>query len=666
MQVNINRAIKSIKEDIRFYQPLYEGIVNSFQANANEVKIKLNLEDDYVIGYSIEDNGEGFTNDNLKSYLELWSEHKIEKGALGSGRILCLKVFDNILTKSQTIDSIDKKGNKELAHYIEMDFHRDFKDNTIDDIGVKQQPSDKSFTITKFENINDTYIPLYEKDKEVFDLDKIKESIFRKLLPMFIRFNKEKKDFSIIVDEIKWLDKNNLQKKFKEHKFEEKSFIISKDLAIYNKGNEDLKDEQKFEFTLFYRIKKDKSEELEQFYGASDRYISSFTKGVKLESLPKGYSGIFCLTSCYLDKRVKDSRNRFDINENNPSQETPIVFTEIKNELKKILNQVLLEKFPKTEEEFKERKELAVEKFPHLSRYIKKIDSLTMSESDILKQAEKEFIAETKLVRKEVEKFTEKIKKDKNNFDEKAYQEITRHFTLVGREQLADYIGYRQTIIDMLIEIYVETAQEKSRFNEKDIHDLFFPQGNTSSTSFYYANNIWIFDDKFMSYNYSASDKTIARIVSDVEKRDSSNIPKSHKSKEPDLIMFYSSPESEWKDVLLIEFKRLNSTLDDKEKAVNQLNRYPKYIRDNVDKVRSIFTYTIIDIDDEFIESLTEIDNFIENAFGDKDNKVSAYYKYNSKVKAHINVVSFLQVLEDANKRNKVFLDILKQNFKAQ
>jgi general stress protein 26 len=79
--------------------------------------------------------------------------------------------------------------------------------------------------------------------------------------------------------------------------------------------------------------------------------------------------------------------------------------------------------------------------------------------------------------------------------------------------------------------------------------------------------------------------------------------------------------------------------------------------------VRTIFTYTVIDIDDEFIESLTEIDTFIENAFGNSDNKVSAYYKYNSKVKAHINVVSFSQVLEDANKRNRVFLDILKQNF---
>ena len=665
MQVNINRAIKTIG-NVGFYQPLYEGIVNSFQAGANNLKINFILKKDYVIGYKIEDDGEGYTNDNIKSYLELWSEHKIKQGALGSGRILCLKIFDHIITESQTIDSYDEKGNKELAHYITMDFNRNFTANTIEDIYSKEQASEKSFTTTEYKDINDEYIETYEKEKEPFKVEKVCDDIFSELLPMFISFNREEKNFTITIDGKIWLDKNNLQEYFQKQKFEEKSFEIKEDLSRYNKGNEDLKDEHNYKFTLFYRIIKDDKNELKQFYGASGRKVHDFKKGVQLDTLPNGWSGIFCLTSSYFDEngRVKDSRKEFHMHETNPSKNAPIVFTKIKNKLKKLLNEVLLEKFPETEKEFLDRKKLAVEKFPHLSRYIKKNDSLTMSESKMLEQAEKEFLAETKSVRKDVIKFTEKVKQGKN-FDEKAYQEITRHFTQVGREQLADYIGYRQTIIDMLIEIYKETSEEKSRFNEKDIHDLFFPQGETSNTSFYYANNIWIFDDKFMSYNYSASDKTIAKIVSDVEKKDSSTIPKTHKNKEPDLVMFYSNPKSEWKDVLLIEFKRLNSTLDDKEKAINQLNRYPKYIRDNIDKIRSIFTYTIIDIDDEFVESLKDIHGFTENAFGDKDNKTSAYYKYNPNVKAHINVVSFSQVLEDANKRNKVFLDILIQNFKA-
>ena len=659
MKVNIERAIKSITETIDYYQPLYESIVNAYQADASNIKIKFLTKDDYVIGYSVEDDGEGFTNKNIDSYLELWSDYNIKKGALGSGRILCLKVFDNIIINSQTKDTKTDLGQK-----VKINFNRHFKFNTIEEIAPIKSSSNKSFTITEFKNINEDYLALYEKEKESFNLDKIQENIFIRLLPMFIKFNNEKKDFSIMIDTTRWLDKNNLEKQFQEHKFEKDSFTITKDLAIYNKGDEDLKDEQNFNFTLLYRIKEDKNENIEQFYGASDRFIHNFTKGVRLDSLPKGQGGIFCLTSPYLDKRVKDSRNKFNIHETNPSKESPVVFTEIKDELKKLLNKILLNKFPETKKEFSDRKKLAVEKFPHLSRYIKKIDSLTMSESDMLAQAEKEFISETKKVRKEVENFTKKVKSGKN-FNEKAYKEITQHFTQVGREQLADYIGYRQTIINMLMEIYIETAEEKSRFDEKDIHNLFMPQYTKSATSFHYANNVWIFDDKFMSYNYSASEPIVAQIVSDVTGKPKEEILEHQRNKKLDLIMLYSNPDSEWKDVLLVEFKRLNCSIDDKEKAINQLNRYPKYIIDNIENVRSVHAYTIIDIDLEFIESLKEIHGFTENAFGDKDQQVSAYYKYNPNVKAHINVVSFSQVLEDANKRNKVFLDILIQNFKA-
>lgn|GEM_PF-836882 len=664
MQVNIKRAIKTIG-DVGFYQPLYESIVNSFQADASNVDITFHVQDNYVIGYSIKDDGEGFTNENIESYLELWSEHKIEQGALGSGRILCLKVFDHILTESQTIDSYDKQGNKELAHCVAMDFHRNFSANSLEDIGAVKKESKERYTVTTFKDINDEYKSSYEKEKESFDLKKIQDDIFIKLLPMFIRFNRENKHFSITINGADWLNTKNIQKNFNDNQFKNKSFTISKDLAIYNIDNEDLKDERNYEFKLYYRIIKDENEILEQFYGASDRYIKKFTKGVKLDKLPKGYGGIFCLASSYLDNNVKDSRSEFNINENNPSKDTPITFTEIKTKTNELLNEILLEEFPNTKEEFSARKELAVEKFPHLFRYIKKMDHLTMSESDILQQAEKEFLAETKQVRKDVEKFTEKIKKDKN-FDEKAYQEITRHFTQVGQEQLADYIGYRQTIIDMLLEIHDETTKNGKRFDESDIHNLFMPQYQTSNTSFHYANNVWIFDDKFMSYNYSASDKTIAKIVSDTTGKPQKEVLKYQRDKKSDLVMLYSNPENEYKDVLIIEFKRLNDGIDGKEKALTQLKKYPFYIRENIENVRSIFAYSIIDIDEEFETTLTKIEGFHKNAFGDKENKVSAYYRYNEEVQAHINVVSFLQVLEDASKRNKVFLDILIQNFKSE
>jgi hypothetical protein len=198
---------------------------------------------------------------------------------------------------------------------------------------------------------------------------------------------------------------------------------------------------------------------------------------------------------------------------------------------------------------------------------------------------------------------------------------------------------------------------------ESDIHNLFMPQYTTSNDDNKYANNVWIFDDKFMNYNYAASDVTIKKIANDVNRAETV-VSGTGQNDKPDLIMFYSDKPDGYKDVLLIEFKRLGVTTSEKEKAINQLNKYPMYIKDHVDNIGNIYTYAIIDFDDEFIRILKGANGFVDNAFGNAENKISAYYKYNPNVKAHINVVSFLQVLNDANKRNKAFLDILINKFK--
>jgi len=656
MFVNIKRAIKNI-EKVGFFQPLYEAIVNSFQAKADTIKIHFDTdEENYIVSYTIRDNGEGFTDENLESYLTLWSDLKADIGGLGSGRLLCLKVFDNIHIESQT------------NHYkVEFDFNQNFDISAIDNFNKIDNKSDETYTITKFEKINEDFI--LENGKFFLNLDEIKESIFIKLMPMFIRFKEENKQFKIYIDDSEWLNDKSLQTQFDDLNFETKEFIIKKDLSKFDK-NQDIENIIKYNFKLYYRIqktKKGKKDELIQFYGASDRYITSFPSGVKIEKLEKGWSGIFCLTSKYFEEgRVADSRNKFIIglgDNNSASKKNPITFPEINNELSKVLEEILKNKFPNIENRAKDIRKGIVDKFPHLLRYVKKIDGLTLSESQIQKKAEELFLKETKKTREEVENFTKNLKEGKTKFDEKKFEEITNHFTQTGVEQLADYIGYRQTIIEMLLEIYNDSINHKIKINEKDIHNLFMPMGRTNSDLSFHANNIWIFDDKFMSYTYAASDKTIAKIVSDVTGKDIKEIEEYQKNKEPDLVIFYSDEEDSYKDVLLIEFKKLNGTIDDKEKAINQINRYPRYIRENINNIRSIYTYTILDIDKELADGLTMEHGFQENAFGDKDNKISAYYKYNSKVNAHINVLSFSQLIQDSSKRNKIFLDILKQNF---
>ncbi|MFW2580421.1 ATP-binding protein [Aliarcobacter butzleri] len=667
MKVNIERAIKSITEHIDFYQPLYESIVNSFQAKATKVEINFELNGNYVIGYSIKDNGIGFTTANIDSFLELWSEYKIKQFALGSGRILCLKVFDNMIIESQT-----KNINLEDGFKVNINFTKKFRANSIQDVDSGNFEEIKRFknnsniqeTITTFKNINKDY--KIKKDSNLYDINTIQNDLLIKLLPMFINFEKESKDFEISIQNKVCFDKKNLKLKFKNMNFKDEEFSITKDLSKIDK---DKNEKITFKFNLKYRIEKEKQQEIVQFYGAADRYICSFPKGTALSKLEDGYSGIFCLTSNYFNERVKDSRNafRFTMNQSNPTPEDPITFPEINEQLTIILNKILRNTFTNIDKDLNAKKLNIIKSFPHLIRYVEKIDNLTISENDLLKNAEEAYIKETKNIRNELISFTEKIKKGKTKFDEKKYKEIRNQFTQVGIEQLADYIGYRQTIIDMLLEIYDNTKKNKSNFLEDDIHNLFMPKSNSSKSLSMYGNNVWIFDDKFMSYIYTASDLTIAQIVSDVTGKPKDEVIKHHQEQKPDLIMFYSDDKDEVnKDILLVEFKRLHYDLDGRKKAITQLQDYPMYIKKNIKNVRTIFSYTIIDFDEPFREWLTDSQGFIPNAFGNENNDISEYYRYNETVKAHLNVLSFSQVLHDANKRNKVFLDILIQNFEKQ
>ncbi len=69
-----------------------------------------------IIGFKIIDEGIGFNNDNLQSFETLDSEHKIDKGCRGVGRLLWLKVF-----KSVEIVSYFKQGKDVIKRVFTFD-----------------------------------------------------------------------------------------------------------------------------------------------------------------------------------------------------------------------------------------------------------------------------------------------------------------------------------------------------------------------------------------------------------------------------------------------------------------------------------------------------------------------------------------------------------------
>ena len=158
LTVNISNYVKRLK-NIDFLQPLYEAIVNSLDANATQIKINLNVEEDNINGFSIIDNGDGFIDKNIDSFFEMMKMDK-QKGKLGSGRFIWLKVFDNIHIQS-------KLKNKQ----IDINFVKDY--NKISSHEKESQNEENSTKII-FTNVTNEYFSKMPK----YDIDNIERLIY--------------------------------------------------------------------------------------------------------------------------------------------------------------------------------------------------------------------------------------------------------------------------------------------------------------------------------------------------------------------------------------------------------------------------------------------------------------------------------------------------------
>lgn len=653
MKVDIAKAVKNIKGTIDFYRPLYEAIVNAFQANANNLSILFDIEKkehtDYIAGYAIIDDGDGYNDDNIDSFLTLWSTHNEDKGALGSGRIICLKVFNNILIESNL-----KHSNTQ----VNIDFNKKFQFNDVSEISKKiiEYSSERNQTTTRYTNITDEYL----EEKHIYNKHEITKKIFIELLPLFIEFNDTKKNFSIGINNELWINKDSLHEEFKKLNFTKSNFSL----------NSSLKDDKRqFDFTLTYNISHDGKNQISQFYGASGRKVIDFPTNSRVKRLPENGSAIFCLTSKYLDNLVSDSRENFlfGFNDNNPHPEYPLLFRDINKKLEDVINKLLRVEYPDIDLNLNEEKNKALEEYPYLSHYIKNIDKLTISKTDIVKIAEKEFDKRFKETKKEVIQFTQNILKTKNLTKSK-YLEITKSFTEVGQEQLAHYIAYRQTIIEMLFNVHeCNMDKNKESFSEDYIHELIMPHKKIKFNHKHIIteNNFWLFDDKFMSYSYSASDTEIDKIISSLSLEMNDETMEYFGKDRPDLLMLYSNDISELKDVILIELKKINISSYDRSKAIDQLNIYASVIRDNIPDVNDIFVYSVFEFDHK-LEKILLNRGFHPKAFSKDNHNLTSFYMYNPNNHAHVHALSFYHLISDASLRNKLFLDILRNEIASE
>jgi hypothetical protein len=581
MGVEIERVVQDLGR-VTIEQILHEAIMNSIQANATNITITINYRNlgkdfpNHVKHMTITDNGDGFTEENTKSFGKYKTTHKQKMGAKGVGRFLFLKLFNNIsiasLNKNIRFNTKDVVIEKTSSHNI---------NTTINFSGVDQ---DIDLNLKSIENnIKEHFLPY-------FHLMKQKASVKIKLLA------------------------ND----------EEVFNINSKDIPNFRT---EIFNINKHEFTIDYVLGYYKKQKNNGFYCADGRVVIKNNKDDKkrLKSFID-VNILFLLSSKYFDSKVIDTRDDFAIH---PKQKNSMFdelsWDDIQKKLSQKLKQILLDNNIDIEKKAKDELNSAIKKAPYLSAYL--LDNSYAITSDRLIDNAKDLLNKDKQILREN--------------THKNQQEYKQKLSLVTSAELAEYIFDRQKIIDNLKKI----TDEKSL--EKEIHNLFMEKNTTDKYLDYKSNNLWLFDDRFMVYNKVFSDKQIKNIFPELSKN----------LKKPDILSIISNTYNKDKitDIVIIELKKPDNKITPSG-AEEQLLEYARYVNStNIKNKIRIWTYAFLKFDNETVSKLNDKSyNKIPT-----HSTYSIYYQYHKAHNVIINFMDYTALADDANTRNKTFMNIL-------
>lgn len=613
MKVKLGQAVKMFFGNSSLEMVYLEAIANSLDAEATEININISI-DSYSqtesLEITIKDNGLGFTDDRYEKFCNLFdvdeSSHK------GLGRLVYPFYFEGISISSHYEETLKREFN----------FDEDIDENSSTITEIKKTPSGTTIKLKD-------YI-LTKLGKNAFISPKyLKQRILEEFYSRLFKYKQNKKDVSIKITSI-------IENK------EQKEIITSKEIPTLTKVEIDSTVNLFDKFQLYYSIKEVEAIESSFVAAISVDNRTIKTDIVAQENIPMGYKMVFLLFSTLFTGKVDHLRQNLTLTE-----------IEIKNVtalFRKEVAKIIEHKIPRIEERNNETKKNLINTFPHLSGYFDTNNIGYISRKDILNKAQNDFFLDQK-----------NILETKTLTDEQYNKAME-----MSSRSLAEYILYREKIIGKLENITAENS-------EADIHNLIMPQNmvikDNTDLSTIYKNNLWLLDDKYMTYSTAMSEKSMKDIIEEITKE-----PSTKDLSTPDIAVIFSanpnSEENKTVDVVIVELKKRGIKLAKTEEVISQLKqRATKLMQLYPNKIQRIWFYGIVEFNDEFKLSLKN------DEYTPLYSKDSLYYKEN---RVYLNldddkpymigtyILSIDAFIEDAKARNSTFLQILKDGFQNE
>jgi Histidine kinase-, DNA gyrase B-, and HSP90-like ATPase len=586
------RGSVSVRDVIR------EALTNAIHAGGKQISVDLHFAERNVELFSgsdekkvldritIIDNGEGFTTQNLQYFDEICTSHKHSIGGKGVGRLAFLKYAKSVKVRSQLARQL-----------VEFDYTPDFR------------PEDVVFT--QADGIPSTSIVLSDfQDKINTQVPKLVNSICDDL--RLILFLKCQQGCDITLK----FTHNSAQIFDECYEFAGKEIkaVAEREFQL---GTED------FRCYLFRDELPKKS--IVAMLCADELCIEEYVISKRFDICRH----LIFVTSAYFNSRSNIERQQLQL----PKTETDI----------DMVSPISREKiFPRIHQEcmlmINETNEGGIETFKlsnikKLTKYYPFIQVSSFGGNAALLDADEMVKTyRTQQARKEDE-LVEAL-------------EIGRPVSLddlshLASDDLARYIVHRALVIDSL-------ASMPPSSKEDAIHNAILPKKSDGTEM--RENNVWLVDDKFLSYSSIFSDETLAKIVQGVGEA----VEVSQKRR-PDVAAFFSrDTENRPNKLVIIEFKKPGADVFENNKSLTQCRLYASALADAISTVREVFAFSVVEIDDEFyrdVFSLTERVVYNDFSIGS-----------NSSVPLHLYVMPASALIKDAKARNRVFEDVLRFN----
>lgn len=617
MKVNLARAADLFFSNSSLEMVYFEAIVNAIDAGASEISIIIDItspSEPKSLSITITDNGQGFTDKNFTKFSSLLetegTNHK------GLGRLVYLKYFNEISFQSVY------DGDKQRSFMLTYDFQGESK-NIIDDTGIlvgtklsfRDYIKDK---IAKYDYITPTYL-----------VDVIRLHFF----PLLHRYKIANKKLEIEI-QLNINDTTAIGELIPEKRILRASDIPALEMKSFKIDPIDMWED----FELYYSvIEKTIPSKPITALSIDERTmdLNLLVKG----AIPKTHEAIFILYSTLFSGKVTPSRLELEMSE----QDIKTIKAVFRNKI----NEIIDEKIPQIKTENAVIKSKLERKYPHLIGLFQETYTGLINENDAIENAQRNFFLQQKEIL---------------NADSLTEEQFEKSLEISSRI-LTEYILYRQFTIKRLQQINSDNLED-------DIHNIIVPMRQMFQKSDLiddvFNNNIWLLDDKYMTYNTVLSDKVMSKVIREITK-DEKVEPN---NTEPDIaIIFSNDPDKSPKvDVVIVELKKKGASLDENTIVVNQLQTRARHLMNFFEsKIQRIWFYAIVDIDIEFqlwLENNRFLKVYSTGSYYYREDMLRADYDSSESHPVGINILSFDAFVKDADSRNSTFLEILKANIR--